>query len=140
MAATVRSTLAAGTGVLTRLRAAVAVNHAYTLACATAAVLTAVLAVWLGFGFGGSAVSQTLSNVALGAAALSAAGACLARSRRATGRNRWAWILLGCSTLSWGVGQGFWIWYESVLGDEVPFPSLADVGYLGMVPLTAAGL
>jgi diguanylate cyclase (GGDEF)-like protein/PAS domain S-box-containing protein len=42
--------------------------------------------------------------------------------------------------LSWGSGQAAWTWYESVLGREVPFPSLADVGYLAAVPLAAAAL
>ena len=44
----------------------------------------------------------------------------------------------GASALSWGSGQTAWTWYESVLGREVPFPSLADVGYLVAVPLAAA--
>ncbi len=50
------------------------------------------------------------------------------------------WKLLGVSALSWGSGQAAWTWYESVLGREVPFPSLADVGYLAAVPLAAAAL
>jgi diguanylate cyclase (GGDEF)-like protein/PAS domain S-box-containing protein len=33
-----------------------------------------------------------------------------------------------------------WTWIETVQGREVPTPSLADIGYLSMVPLTAAGL
>ena len=33
-----------------------------------------------------------------------------------------------------------WTYYESVRGPEVPFPSLADVGYLGLPPLAAAAL
>jgi len=43
-------------------------------------------------------------------------------------------------TLSWGAGQMCWTWYESIRGDEVPFPSFADIGYLGMPALTVAGL
>ena len=50
------------------------------------------------------------------------------------------WKLLGLSALSWGSGQAAWTWYESVLGREVPFPSLADVGYLAAPPLAAAAL
>ena len=50
------------------------------------------------------------------------------------------WRLLGASALSWASGQAAWTWYESVLGREVPFPSLADVGYLVAVPLAAAAL
>ncbi|HJU01616.1 MAG TPA: EAL domain-containing protein [Actinomycetes bacterium] len=50
------------------------------------------------------------------------------------------WKLLGASALSWGSGQAAWTWYETVLGRDVPFPSLADVGYLAAVPLAAAAL
>jgi hypothetical protein len=50
------------------------------------------------------------------------------------------WNLLGASALSWGSGQAAWTWYETVLGRDVPFPSLADVGYLAAVPLAAAAL
>jgi diguanylate cyclase (GGDEF)-like protein/PAS domain S-box-containing protein len=108
--------------------------------CLTAGVLTAVLALWLAAGLGGASVSQAVSNVALGFAALAAAQSCLARSRRSSGRNRWAWALLGAAALSWTAGQCCWVWYESILGDRAPFPSVADVGYLAMPPLTAAGL
>jgi hypothetical protein len=30
-----------------------------------------------------------------------------------------------------------WTWYETVLGRDVPFPSVADVGSLAAVPLAA---
>ena len=30
----------------------------------------------------------------------------------------------GRSALSWGSGQAAWTWYETVLGRDVPFPSL----------------
>ena len=56
------------------------------------------------------------------------------------GRTRWSWGLIAAGTASWGIGQTVWSWYECVLHVDVPFPSLADVGYLGMPVLTAAGL
>ena len=56
------------------------------------------------------------------------------------GRLRWAWALIGLGMLSWGAARCVWVYLESVLGDEVPFPSLADIGYLGMVLLTPVGL
>ena len=37
---------------------------------------------------------------------------------------------MGFSALSWASWQAAWTWYETVLGRDVPFPSLADVGYL----------
>jgi diguanylate cyclase (GGDEF)-like protein/PAS domain S-box-containing protein len=114
--------------------------RAFALWCTAAAAVTAIMVLWLGAGLGGAAVSQTVSNVALITAALAAAVSCVAKSRRTSGRTRTSWALFGASTLSWGVGQAIWTWYESILGIEVPFPSLADVGYLGAVPLMAAAL
>ena len=57
---------------------------------------------------------------------------------RAGNGHRRMWRLLGASALSWASGQAAWTWYETVLGREVPFPSLADVGYLAAPPLAAA--
>jgi diguanylate cyclase (GGDEF)-like protein len=42
--------------------------------------------------------------------------------------------------MSWGLGEVVWSWYELVQHREVPFPSLADVGFLFAVPLAALGL
>jgi len=102
-----------------------------------------VSAAWVGTIVSGIATpgaSQTLSNVGLAVVALAAGIACLLTARRREGRYRTVWRLLGLSALSWGSGQVAWTWYESVLGVDVPFPSLPDVGYLGAVPLAAAAL
>jgi diguanylate cyclase (GGDEF)-like protein/PAS domain S-box-containing protein len=91
-------------------------------------------------GIAGAAMSQTISNVGLAVAAISAAVACLIRAGSFTGRMRWGWALIGLGVLSWGLGQVGWVYLESFRGDEVPFPSQADIGYIGMVLLTPAGL
>lgn len=64
----------------------------------------------------------------------------LRRSRSEAGRVRQGWAMLGCSAIVWGLGGVAWTVYEVHLGVELPFPSLADVGYLGSVPLTVVGL
>ena len=83
---------------------------------------------------------RAVSDFGLTIMALAAGVGCLFRSRRETGRHRLFWSLIGASAFSWGIGQAIWTWYEVVQGREVPFPSLADVGYLCAVPLAAAGL
>ncbi len=115
-------------------------SRSYAYWCVAVAVATVVLGIWLAAGVGGATMSRTASNVSLGIAAFAAAACCLVKARGVSGRVRWAWSLIGGATLSWGLGQAVWTWYESILGHDVPFPSLADVGYLGMIPLTAAGL
>jgi diguanylate cyclase (GGDEF)-like protein/PAS domain S-box-containing protein len=87
-----------------------------------------------------TSAAQHVSNVGLAAVALSAGGAALYRGRAQTGPIRRVWLLFGAAVLSWGAGQIVWTWYESVLGREVPFPSAADIGYLGLPPLAGAAL
>ncbi len=65
--------------------------------------------------------------------------ACLRRARRDVVARR-AWLLLGTSLLTWTAGGVAWAVYEVHLGREVPFPSIADVGYLLAVPFAIAAL
>jgi PAS domain-containing protein len=106
----------------------------------TIAVVALLWLTCLVLGVGGPRATQAISNFGLIAAAASAGLACLGTARRSSAQHRRMWKLLGVSALSWGSGQAAWTWYESVLGREVPFPSLADVGYLAAVPLAAAAL
>ena len=60
-----------------------------------------------------------------------------ARSDRLHGR-AWRWLAVGVG--SWAAGQLVWTYYEVVAGTEVPFPSLADVGFLGFPVAAGIGL
>ncbi|GAA0745430.1 EAL domain-containing protein [Dactylosporangium roseum] len=126
---------------LGKLLRTAAPTRGHAVLCAVVAAVTVTLFAAFVTGLGGQLVARNLSNVALFAGALTAAWGCLVRAWGADGhRVRWAWALVGLGNLSWGVGQMFYIWYETVLGTKVPFPSLADAGYFWMMPLTAAGL
>ena len=84
---------------------------------------------------------EVLSGLSLTAAALIAGATCLNRSRSVLEpRTRAAWQLLGCAATAWGLGQVVTCYYELVLDQATPFPSMADLGYLLTVPLFAAGL
>jgi diguanylate cyclase (GGDEF)-like protein/PAS domain S-box-containing protein len=124
-----------------RLLRAAAPTRGYAVLCGAVTLVTAVLLVVFVTAPGGALMSQNVSNVVLCAGAFAAAGAGIAKALREPGtRVRWAWALTGLGSLSWGIGQVFCIWYETVLDREVPFPSLADAGYFWMMPFTAAGL
>lgn len=84
--------------------------------------------------------SKHVSNLGLTAMPLAAAWQCAVQARGVAGRLRRGWILMGGSSLAWGLGMVVWSAYESIGGREVPFPSLADVGYLATVPLAVAAL
>jgi diguanylate cyclase (GGDEF)-like protein len=71
---------------------------------------------------------------------LVAAVACVARSRRAAGRDRTMWLLVGAATAAWAAGQAVWSWYEIVVRADAPFPSAADAGYLLFAGLACLGV
>jgi hypothetical protein len=88
--------------------------------------------------FGGStfvAVEDVMGNIP----PLIAAVCALAAAVASAGQARQGWALIGVGCLLWGLGDITWTVYETVLGQD-PFPSLADVGYLAMVPVLALGL
>ena len=86
---------------------------------------------------GGEHASLVMINdIVQAIAPVIAAVVCFAAARRSSpGGWRAGWWLLGLSALSWCAGQIVWTWYEMVRGIEAPFPSAADLGYLGPVPL-----
>jgi len=53
-------------------------------------------------------------------------------------RHTWQWIGAGC--VSFFAGQLFWTYHDVWLGTPPVFPSLADVGYLGIYPCFALGV
>jgi PAS domain-containing protein len=112
----------------------------FLIECGAMAILALCWLACLVLGVGGPQTTQAISNFGLIAAAGAAGVACLVTARRSTPQDQRMWKLLGLSALSWGSGQATWTWYETVLGRDAPFPSLADVGYLAAVPLAAAAL
>ncbi len=79
-------------------------------------------------------IGQTVVPLLIAAPALVVAGL------RSSGRLRTSWFLLGAAAISWGLGQAVWTWFEVVKHEEVPYPGLADVGYLGSIPFLLAGV
>ncbi|MFL5846990.1 MAG: HD domain-containing phosphohydrolase [Solirubrobacteraceae bacterium] len=64
---------------------------------------------------------------------------CVWRAVTLRGRERTAWSLIGAGIIVWTVGD--WYWAAVLVDmDDIPVPSLADVGYLAFVPLTVAGV
>lgn len=54
-------------------------------------------------------------------------------------RQRRAWWFLGLANIAYLAGDLTWAYFENVL-NEPPFPSIADVFYLSVIPLMLAGL
>ncbi len=74
-------------------------------------------------------------------AAAAAAVCCAAAGRRALPpRTRWAWWLLSAGTAAWAAGEAVWSYDELIVGRTVPFPSLADAGFLAFPVLAGVAL
>lgn len=99
-----------------------------------------VITLWLQFQWGGNHLTTTMDDVSQIVAPLFAAAACLVAGLRTRGRRRFAWLMLGASAAIWALGSGAWAYYEVLRGEAVPYPSLADVGYLSAVPPAAVAL
>jgi diguanylate cyclase (GGDEF)-like protein len=80
------------------------------------------------------------ANLAQPLAPSLAAVSCAWAAVSGSGRTRRAWALLAASAASWAIGQATWVWFEHLARRELPFPSLADVGYLGAIPLAVAAM
>ncbi len=106
---------------------------------ALAGLIAAVFLLWIVFGIGGARVTDAVDDLGELLAAICAALACGWAGRRASA-GRAGWALLAASSGAWAVGEALWSYYDLIRGIQVPFPSLADVGFLSAVPLACAGL
>jgi diguanylate cyclase len=89
---------------------------------------------------GDGAVKLTANLAQLLAPSLAAVSCAWAAVSGSGGRARQAWALLAASAACWAAGQATWVWYEHLARRELPFPSFADVGYLGAIPLAVAAM
>lgn len=103
---------------------------------ASALGLLAILFETQALGPHGTLVLADATEVVVPAAAALACGRAGLRSKA----HRWGWWLVGASALAWAAGSAIWTVFEVGFGQEVPFPSFADVGYLAAIPLAAAGM
>jgi signal transduction histidine kinase len=98
------------------------------------------LAVWLAFPLAGFWRTTAL-DVLWAAVALAAAATALQASRRPENvACRTPFRFLAAGAAAWGLGQAIWTGYAALLGRELPFPSLADAGYLAALPLLGAAI
>ncbi len=108
-------------------------------AAATAVASVAYALILRNVYFGDSAVTA-LDDIGEAVAAGLASAACGWAASRATGRDRLGWALMGISAGLWAAGEVVWSIYEVGLHVEVPYPSLADAGFLAAVPFAIGGI
>jgi hypothetical protein len=103
------------------------------------AALTGMFLACVTLRIGGGRTADAVDDVGELVAALVSAAACMAAARMQR-RTRAGWAFLAVSSFTWACGEALWCYYDLVRGVVVPFPSLADVGFLGAVPMTVVGL
>lgn len=111
----------------------------FCLAVLVLGLLSTSFLLWMVFHLGGSRLSGQVDDLGELLAALVAAAACAAAAR-SDGDARVGWLLLAMSSFAWACGEAIWCWYDLVRGVELPYPSLADVGFLTAIPLATFGL
>ncbi len=103
-------------------------------------VLSALFLGALRFSGLGPTGSTAISDLGQLAAAAVATAGCALAARRTRGTRRRAWALLAAGCGAWTAGQALWTHAEVVAHHPVPFPSLADLGFVLFPLLCTAGL
>ncbi|MFC9295557.1 putative bifunctional diguanylate cyclase/phosphodiesterase [Streptomyces sp. NPDC057011] len=104
------------------------------------AVISGGYAVGAALNWGSEEVAEIMGDFGLSAAGLLAAVSCYTYARAIDSRERPAWLLFAFSSLMGAGGNAVWGWYEVVLGEPVPKPSLADFAFLCFAPPAIVGL
>jgi hypothetical protein len=103
------------------------------------ATATLLFLFWVVTGLGGAWTSLCVDDLGqLVAAWVATLVCCVAACRVSTGQATWA--LFAASSFAWGAGEAVWCYYALLRNRPVPFPSLADVGFLVAVPFAFAAL
>ncbi|MEU9034742.1 EAL domain-containing protein [Streptomyces sp. NPDC048352] len=104
------------------------------------ALVSGGYAVGAALGWGSDRLAKVMGDFGLSAAALLAAVSCYHYAHVIGRRERPAWLMFAFSSLMGALGNGIWGWYEVVLDEKVPEPSLADFAFLCFAPPAIVGL
>ncbi|MEV7519930.1 EAL domain-containing protein [Streptomyces sp. NPDC091371] len=104
------------------------------------AVVSGGYAVGAALNWGSEELAEIMGDFGLSAAGLLAAVSCYSYARAIDSRERPAWLLFAFSSLMGASGNAVWGWYEVILGQAVPKPSLADFAFLCFAPPAIVGL
>jgi len=113
---------------------------AFGVAATAAGLVSVAFVIWTTLRTGGDTATIAVNDVGQAVAALVAAASCGLAAVRTSHRTRLAWALFAISAASWGIGEVIWSVYQVGLGISVPFPSVADAGFLLAIPFAIAGV
>ncbi len=115
-------------------------RKAFAIVVATVVVASIVYALDIRFLLLGARGVTAVDDIGEAVAAAIASAACAWAATRAVGRDRLGWTLMSISTGLWSAGEVVWSIYEVGMRVAVPYPSLADAGFLAAVPFAIAGI
>jgi diguanylate cyclase len=115
-------------------------RRAFVAAAAVVALASVAYALILRNVYFGQHAVTAIDDIGEAVAAALASVACAWAARRAAGKDRLGWALMGISAGLWAAGEVVWSIYEVGLGVPTPYPSLADAGFLSAVPFAIAGI
>src|SRR5580698_5084886 len=101
----------------------------FLVSALVAGLVTVAFLVWMIVAIGGPRVADAVDVLGELVAALVATVACGVAALHVPSR-RSRWVLLGASSFSWAAGETVWAYYDLIRHVSVPFPSLADFGFL----------
>lgn len=99
-----------------------------------------LLVTWYFAGWGGPELYASLSQIAFFPIVLFSVAATFRAARVASSpATRRAWAFIGLAFSAYAFGNLAWAWM-GIQGQEIPFPSIADIGFLAFFPLVLLGL
>src|SRR5438105_8609689 len=112
----------------------------FVAAAAAVALVSLAYALNIRTVFFGQHAVTAIDDIGEAVAAALASLACAWAASRAAGKDRLGWALMSISAGLWSAGEVVWSIYEVGMGVQVPYPSLADAGFLAAVPFAVAGI
>jgi len=112
----------------------------FVAAAAAVALISLAYALNIRTVFFGQHAVTAIDDIGEAVAAALASLACAWAASRAAGKDRLGWALMSISAGLWSAGEVVWSIYEVGMGVQVPYPSLADAGFLAAVPFAFAGI
>jgi len=115
-------------------------RRTFVAAAAAVALVSLAYALNIRTAYFGQHAVTAMDDIGEAVAAALASAACAWAASRAAGNDRLGWALMSISAGLWAAGEVVWSIYEVGLGTQVPYPSLADAGFLAAVPFAFAGI
>src|SRR5438067_3559085 len=115
-------------------------RRTFVVAAAAVALVSVLYALNIRTAPLGQHAVTAMDDIGEAVAAAVASAVCAWAATRASGKDRLGWALMSISAGLWSAGEVVWSIYEVGLGLQVPYPSLADAGFLSAVPFAVAGI